>query len=74
MGEGGLSLAEYGAGFKTKATQLAEPAQAELARLGRQALHAYHLTVEHPVSREILEFETDWPEDLARLRAALTGQ
>jgi 23S rRNA pseudouridine1911/1915/1917 synthase len=69
-----LGDATYGAGFRTKATQLAEAAQVELARLGRQALHAYHLTVEHPVSGEILEFETDWPEDLARLRAALTGQ
>src|SRR5204863_7543415 len=63
----------YGKGFKTKATQLPEPAQAELVRLGRQALHAYHLTLEHPVSGEILEFETEWPEDLTLLRAALTG-
>jgi len=69
-----LGDATYGAGFKTKATQLSQPAQTELARLGRQALHAYHLTLEHPVSGEILEFETDWPDDLARLRAALMGQ
>ena len=68
-----LGDATYGAGFRTKAAQLPEPAQAELGRLSRQALHAYHLTLEHPVSREILEFETDWPEDLARLRAALRG-
>jgi 23S rRNA pseudouridine1911/1915/1917 synthase len=69
-----LGDATYGAGFKTKASQLGEPAQAELARLGRQALHAYRLVLEHPESGEILEFETDWPEDLARLRAALKGQ
>jgi 23S rRNA pseudouridine1911/1915/1917 synthase len=69
-----LGDATYGAGFKTKASQLGEAAQAELVRLGRQALHAYRLTLEHPESGEILEFETDWPEDLARLRAALKGQ
>ena len=69
-----LGDATYGAGFKTKASQLPEPAQAELGRLGRQALHAYQLTLDHPGTKEILEFETDWPEDLARLRAALKGQ
>jgi 23S rRNA pseudouridine1911/1915/1917 synthase len=69
-----LGDATYGAGFKTKASQLSETAQAEFARLGRQALHAYRLTLEHPESGEILEFEADWPEDLARLRAALKGQ
>ncbi len=69
-----LGDATYGAGFKTKASQLSEPAQAELARLGRQALHACRLTLEHPENGKILEFETGWPEDLARLRAALKGQ
>jgi 23S rRNA pseudouridine1911/1915/1917 synthase len=69
-----LGDATYGAGFKTKASQLSDAAQAELARIGRQALHAYRLVLEHPESGEILEFETDWPEDLARLRAALKGQ
>jgi len=69
-----LGDATYGAGFKTKASQLSQKAQAELARLGRQALHANRLTLEHPVSGEILEFQTDWPADLARLRRALKGQ
>src|SRR5262249_52791548 len=35
----------YGPGFKTKASQLTSPAQAALAALGRQALHAYLLVV-----------------------------
>ena len=69
-----LGDATYGAGFKTKASQLSDAARTELARIGRQALHAYRLVLEHPESGEILEFETDWPEDLARLRAALKGQ
>ena len=33
--------------------------------LGRQFLHAHHLSFEHPVSGEHLEFRTDLPEDLA---------
>ena len=49
-----LGDATYGAGFKTKASQLSEEAQAELARFGRQALHAYRLVLEHPESGEIL--------------------
>ena len=69
-----LGDATYGAGFKTKASQLSDAARTELARIGRQALHAYRLVLEHPESGEILEFETDWPEDLAGLRAALKGQ
>lgn len=69
-----LGDATYGAGFKTKASQLSDEAQAELARFGRQALHAYRLTLEHPGTSEILEFETAWPDDMARLRAALKGQ
>ena len=31
----------YGSGFRTKAARLSAPAQAALAALGRQALHAY---------------------------------
>ena len=36
----------------------------------RQALHAYRLTLEHPQTAEVLKFETGWPDDMARLRAA----
>lgn len=62
----------YGTGFKTKAARLAPPAQAVLAGLGRQALHAYLLGVEHPDGR-FLEFRSELPDDLARLRSALAG-
>ena len=37
--------AVYGGGFKTKASRLSPPAQAAVEALGRQALHAYLLTV-----------------------------
>lgn len=61
----------YGPHFKTKATALGAAGQTALADLGRQALHAYLLTLEHPRSGEIREWTVDLPADLARLRDAL---
>ena len=63
----------YGAGFRTKIALLPPNAQAALAALGRQALHAHILTVKHPSSGEILRFRSELPPDLARLRDALAG-
>ncbi|MBQ6315678.1 MAG: RluA family pseudouridine synthase [Mogibacterium sp.] len=34
--------------------------------IGRQALHAYHIEFTHPVTREYITFETDYPEDIRR--------
>jgi len=62
----------YGSGFKSKAAQLSEPAQAALAKLDRQALHAAKLGFAHPITGEILSFESPAPEDFARLIKALT--
>ena len=67
----------YGSGFRTKAALLPPPAQAALADLGRQALHAHILAVKHPSSGEFLQFRSELPPDLARLHNALaeaTGQ
>lgn len=61
----------YGSGFKTKTKRLGAEAQTELAGFRRQALHAWHLTIEHPLSGEILSFDADWPEDMTRLAASL---
>ncbi len=61
----------YGSGFRTKAALLPAKAQAALAALGRQALHAHILKVKHPSSGEILEFRSELPPDLARLHDAL---
>jgi 23S rRNA pseudouridine1911/1915/1917 synthase len=65
----------YGPGFKTKAAHLGPEARAGLEALDRQALHAYHLTVEHPRTGAILEWNSDLPSDLellsSRLKAAL---
>ncbi|HAP13614.1 MAG TPA: RluA family pseudouridine synthase, partial [Afipia sp.] len=55
----------------TKARQLGPQSQAALAALGRQALHAYLLVLEHPASGEILHWESPLPEDLVLLEAAL---
>jgi 23S rRNA pseudouridine1911/1915/1917 synthase len=63
----------YGAGFRTKAALLPQPAQAALADLGRQALHAHILRLKHPLTSEILEFRSELPPDLARLHHALAG-
>ena len=62
----------YGSGFMTKASRLPEKAQAALADLGRQALHARLLGFEHPVTGEELRFESEPPADFARLQAELS--
>ena len=61
----------YGAGFKASARKLSTEAQAALAALGRQALHAATLTFVHPVTGRRLAFESPLPDDMAALVAAL---
>jgi len=61
----------YGPHFKTKASHLGPKGQAALTGLGRQALHAYLLALEHPRTGEILEWISDLPDDLVRLRDCL---
>jgi 23S rRNA pseudouridine1911/1915/1917 synthase len=64
----------YGPGFKSKAARLLPMAAAVVGDLGRQALHAYLLAIEHPISGERLEFRSELPGDLARLRSSLGAQ
>ena len=66
-----LGDATYGTGFKTKAIQLSSEAREALDGLGRQALHAYLLAVQHPSSGDLLEFRSELPDDLARLHRRL---
>jgi 23S rRNA pseudouridine1911/1915/1917 synthase len=61
----------YATGYRTKAALLLPAAQAALKALGRQALHAYLLAFQHPVSGEILQFRSELPAPLARLRDSL---
>jgi 23S rRNA pseudouridine1911/1915/1917 synthase len=61
----------YGAGHKASARKLDREAQAALAALGRQALHAAELAFVHPVSGKRLAFESPVPPDMAALITAL---
>jgi 23S rRNA pseudouridine1911/1915/1917 synthase len=63
----------YGPGFRTKASLLSPGARATLEALGRQALHAHLLAFEHPSRGEILQFRSELPDDMARLRASLAA-
>jgi 23S rRNA pseudouridine1911/1915/1917 synthase len=63
----------YGSGFRTKAALLSQEAQLTLATLGRQALHAHILRINHPLTGEMLGFRSELPPDLARLHDALVG-
>jgi 23S rRNA pseudouridine1911/1915/1917 synthase len=63
----------YGPGFRTKAALLPQAAQAALADLGGQALHAYILAIEHPLTGKILRFRSELPPELARLHARLAA-
>src|ERR1700681_4310058 len=66
-----LGDAVYGPHFKTKASHLAPRSRAALTALGRQALHAYLLALEHPKTGEIREWISDLPDDLTLLRDCL---
>ncbi len=61
----------YGKGFRTKAVKLSAKAREHLDGLGRQALHAAILGFEHPVTGDVLEFESPLPPDLAGILGAL---
>jgi len=63
----------YATGFKTKAARLPPGAAEALQTLGRQALHAYLLGFEHPTSGAALEFRSELPADIARLRHELAA-
>jgi 23S rRNA pseudouridine1911/1915/1917 synthase len=62
----------YATGYRTKAVRLPAAAQTALQALGRQALHAYLLVFQHPVSGKVEQFRSELPVPLARLRDSLT--
>jgi 23S rRNA pseudouridine1911/1915/1917 synthase len=57
----------YGAGFATKAALLPEPARGVVEAFPRQALHAWLLGFEHPVTGEEMRFERPPPADMGQL-------
>jgi 23S rRNA pseudouridine1911/1915/1917 synthase len=62
---------EYGSGFATKAGRLAEPARSVARGFPRQALHAYLLGFDHPVTGEPLRFTSPLPPDMQALVESL---
>lgn len=62
----------YGTGYKTKSNTLPETARSAVESLHRQALHASHLGFEHPVSGEILTFDSPLPADISRVVTSLS--
>jgi 23S rRNA pseudouridine1911/1915/1917 synthase len=63
----------YASGFKSKAGRLGPQTQAALQALGRQALHAYLLIIEHPETGKNLEFRSELPGDMRCLRDAFAA-
>jgi 23S rRNA pseudouridine1911/1915/1917 synthase len=61
----------YGAGFLTKAATLPEPARGLASDFPRQALHAFLLGFEHPVTHEEMHFESPLPKDMKTLADSL---
>ena len=54
-----------------RARSLPEAAQAALAALGRQALHARTLGFQHPLTGDALQFESELPPDIGALISSL---
>ncbi|MGH6853228.1 MAG: RluA family pseudouridine synthase [Methylocella sp.] len=74
IGHPALGDPVYATGFKSKTARLPPEAQACLAALSRQALHAAVLGFPHPVTAVQMRFESPLPPDLRRLRDALAGR
>lgn len=55
---------DYGMAFKTKINKLPADLAEQVRSFGRQALHAYLLAFEHPRTGELMEFESELPQDM----------
>jgi 23S rRNA pseudouridine1911/1915/1917 synthase len=71
LGHPVLGDATYGASHSTRVPKLPTAAQAALAGLHRQALHAAELGFEHPRTGKVLHFVSALPPDMAALLKAL---
>lgn len=59
--------AVYGNAFKTKSNMLNPIIKNAIDQFNRQALHAVHLTFEHPATSKIMSFSSPLPQDMAEL-------
>jgi 23S rRNA pseudouridine1911/1915/1917 synthase len=66
--------ADYGAGFRSRANRLSEPAKSLALAFPRQALHARLLAFPHPATGVPMRFETDPPADFRALAEALRNR
>lgn len=64
----------YASGFATKANRLSAAAQATVAALGRQALHAGELGFAHPADGRTMSFTAPPPADYLAVLAALEAE
>ena len=64
----------YGRGFAASSRKLTQAAQAAVAALDRQALHAAVLGFVHPRTGKPKRYESPLPPDMAALKAALGGK
>ncbi len=62
--------AVYGSHFLTKVNRLPEETATAVRTFQRQALHAFLIAFEHPVTGELLKFESGLPPDMADLVSA----
>lgn len=58
--------------YKKKNYALPKEITQYINNFSRQALHAYFLEFVHPISKEIMHFEVDLPEDLKELEQKMT--
>lgn len=56
-----------------KRSSLTAAAKAAVEGFGRPALHAKTLGFTHPVTRQRLEFDSEWPADFVQLYQTLRG-
>ncbi|WP_333948010.1 RluA family pseudouridine synthase [Candidatus Liberibacter brunswickensis] len=54
----------YGKGFKTKENIVNQNVKNAILSLARQALHAYHLSFDHPSKNQVMSFKAPIPEDM----------
>jgi 23S rRNA pseudouridine1911/1915/1917 synthase len=61
----------YGRGDAGRLQRLPEPVRGLVAALDRQALHAARLSFLHPVTNQMVEFESPLPPEIAAVAAGL---
>ncbi|HUG60290.1 MAG TPA: RluA family pseudouridine synthase, partial [Methylomirabilota bacterium] len=64
---------DYGRGFLTKANKLPDHVAELVKTFPRQALHAFLIAFQHPVTDNILRFESELPQDMSILIEAFEG-